>query len=202
MWAALLFFFNSKEDKRIGDGVALHAVAPDANNRHGEADTGDGGLHQLVLHKGLDLAADLLAVDLLLVQLLAASGTLVAVRVAEDLVAGLHPSRGSLVLPGLSRSGSPLGGRRQARCGRSEDVRGDEARQTSAEAEERGVQEVRMPESAGGEGEGKEECRSGHTGHGVEVSGRRRGEGTESLGGSRCGGELEERRDCECRKSI
>lgn len=125
-------------------------ISPDANDRHAESDPGDDGLHQLVLQEELDLAADLLAVDLFL-QLLAAAvagSTLVTVRVAEDLVTRLHAPRGPLLLAGLG-PGGPLLGRRRARRGRPEDERGDVGRQVGTEeADERGVQQIGVSEPA------------------------------------------------------
>lgn len=134
----LLLMFLDTDDERL-----LDAVAPDADNSHGKADGGDGGLHDLVLDEGLDLAAHLLTVDVLLelVAAVVAAGALVAVRVAEDLVARLHAPGGALVLAGLSERGPPLlsGGGGRGRGRRSEQRRGDVLGQVRAEAEDRGV---------------------------------------------------------------
>ena len=112
------------------DEGRLHTVAPDADDGHGEADGGDGGLDHLVLDESLDLAADVLAVDFLVQLLVAAGAALVAVGLgAEDLVAGLHAAGGPLVLAGLGESGLPLGGggggRGGSRGGRAEEGRCD-----------------------------------------------------------------------------
>ena len=56
--------FSNADDEGL-----LDAVAPEADDGHGEADAGDGRLHQLVLEERLHLAADLLAVDLLVLLL-------------------------------------------------------------------------------------------------------------------------------------
>ena len=71
-----------------------------------------------------------------------------------------------------------------------------------AEAEDRGVHQVGVAESARGEREGKQEGGAGHIAEGIKMSGCRGGEGAECLGCGRRGWEVKERRNGKSGKCI
>lgn len=165
----------------------MSSIAPEAEHRHREADSGKGGLHELVLDEQLNLAAHLLAVGIL-VQLLAARahGALVAVGVAQHLVAGLHAARGLLLLAGRGggSSTSPRGaGGGIGRRGGSKDGRSDEVGELGAQHKEGSVEQVRVAVSARRQRESEKEGRASHAGQSIEVGVSGFAQTAEGLGG-------------------
>ncbi|KAJ2985638.1 hypothetical protein NUW58_g5426 [Xylaria curta] len=94
-------------NKRVGNTV--RTVTPDAQHGYHEAQAGHRSPDELVPDEELDLTADLLPIDLFFYELLA-TRVLFGVRVIEDVVAGYHTLRGSLLSAGLGKGGPSLGG--------------------------------------------------------------------------------------------
>lgn len=178
----------------------MRAIAPDAQHSHREAEASNSRPHSLIPHEELDLAADLLAIDLLVQHVVAAS--LFSVRVVQHLVARHHAARGGL-LPARLRERRPLLGRR-GRAGRvlAQDRRGHVVGEAGAEAEDGGVEEVGVAVARGREGEGEEEGRARDAGERGDVRGCGRRQRPEGFGGRRGRGELEERRGREGREGV
>lgn len=90
----------------------MRTVTPDTQHGHREADAGHGSPDYLIPDEEIDLAADLLTVDLLVQEVIAtcAGAALFNVRVVEHLVAGDHASRRGLFLASLREGSSLLGG--------------------------------------------------------------------------------------------
>lgn len=201
----------------IDDGldVARGAVPPDAHDRHQEAEPGQARGHHLLLEEALDLATDLLAVDVAAGAagrrgVLLLLGALVARRVAvgvgpDHVVAHLHAAGGGPVLPaGLLLL--PLGrgrGRGRGR-GPGEQVRRDEVGHGEAGQgdQRRGVQQVGVAGGPGGQGEGEEEGGARDAGEGPQVRPRRGGQGLEGIRGRAGGREGEEGWDGEGREGV
>ena len=156
--------------RHIDDGLRS-TVSPDAHDGHGETQGGQAG----ALEEAPGDAVELVAVD-----------------VAEDLVAGLEVAWGAggrrLLPGGAGRGGGRLG--QQAGGGGGED------------GEERGVDEVGVAGGARGQGEGEEEGRGGEGGEGQDGQAEVGGEGGEGVRAARGRGEVGEGGEREGRDGV
>lgn len=179
--------YNSQgtQSRDVGNDL-LGAIAPEPDDGHGEAEGGQASLDHVAPRKALDLDPDLLTVDVL--DVLLAGG--LAGDVAEDLVAGLHPAGGRLLLGGPLAGGGGGGLGQEARGGGGED------------GEQRGVEQVRVARGARGEDEGEEEWRRGERGEGAERAGEGVGERGDGLRGRGRGREAQERGEGDGRDGV
>ncbi|KAI9171446.1 ankyrin repeat [Paramyrothecium foliicola] len=160
------------KSRRLGNenGSLGSAVSPDANHGHGKAKCGKAGPNEVTASCAVEFDPDLLAVELFHFLL---AGGLLAVNVAEDLVAGLHGTRASRrgLLGLLLGRGAGRGLRKKAGCGDGED------------GEQRCVDEVRVASRAGREEVGDEQRGRGERREGENRSLERGAQVGEGVGG-------------------